>query len=68
VKTFEGKIYFISPKVNTETRTIRVKALVDNSGFRLKPGFFVDTTIFLEKEIVWYFRKVQFWYVKERFW
>ena len=48
-ETFEGKIYFISPKVNTETRTIRVKALVDNSGFRLKPGFFVDTTIFLEK-------------------
>lgn len=39
-ETFEGKIYFISPKVNTETRTIRVKALVDNSGFRLKPGFF----------------------------
>ncbi len=46
---FEGKIYFISPKVDTETRTIEVKALVDNSNFRLKPGFFVNARIFLEK-------------------
>jgi membrane fusion protein (multidrug efflux system) len=48
-ETFEGKIYFISPKIDTETRTIKIKALVDNSDFRLKPGFFINARILLEK-------------------
>jgi len=48
-ETFKGKIYFISPNVDRETRTFEVKARVDNSDFRLKPGFFVRGMILLEK-------------------
>jgi membrane fusion protein (multidrug efflux system) len=46
---FEGSIYFINPKVDTATRTIEVKAWVDNSEYKLRPGFFVDVTVILNK-------------------
>jgi membrane fusion protein (multidrug efflux system) len=47
---FEGEIYFINPKVETETRTIEVKAWVDNSDFKLRPGYFVDVKVMLVKQ------------------
>jgi membrane fusion protein (multidrug efflux system) len=46
-KIFEGTIYFINPKVDENTRTIEVKAWVDNSDYKLRPGFFVNVTVFL---------------------
>jgi len=47
--TFDGSIYFINPKIDTATRTIEVKAWVDNSAYKLRPGFFVDVTVMLDK-------------------
>jgi membrane fusion protein (multidrug efflux system) len=47
---FEGEIYFINPKVEAETRTIEVKAWVDNSDFKLRPGYFVDVKVLLVKQ------------------
>lgn len=44
---FEGEIYFINPKVDAQTRTIEVKAWVDNSDLKLRPGFFVDAKVLL---------------------
>ena len=47
---FEGEVYFINPKVETETRTIEVKAWVDNSDFKLRPGYFVDVKVLLGRK------------------
>jgi membrane fusion protein (multidrug efflux system) len=44
---FEGEIYFINPKVDSDTRTIEVKAWVDNSDYRLRPGYFVNVRVLL---------------------
>ena len=38
---FEATISFIDPLVDPKTRTVRVRAVVDNSGGRLKPNMFV---------------------------
>lgn len=46
-ETFEGEIYFINPKVDSDTRTIEVKAWVDNSEYKLRPGYFVDVRVLL---------------------
>jgi len=48
-ETFEGEIYFINPKVDPDTRTIEVKAWVDNSEYKLRPGYFVDVRVLLGK-------------------
>lgn len=40
-ETFTGRISFIAPTVERETRTVRVRVNVDNSDGRLKPGMFV---------------------------
>ncbi len=47
-KIFTGDVYFISPKVNLNTRTFEVKAKVKNTNYQLKPGFFVDVKLFLD--------------------
>jgi membrane fusion protein (multidrug efflux system) len=47
---FEGEVYFINPKLEPETRTIEVKAWVDNSEFKLRPGYFVDVRLLLGKQ------------------
>jgi membrane fusion protein, copper/silver efflux system len=39
-ETFHGKIAFIDPEVNRETRTVSVRVNVSNTGKRLKPGMF----------------------------
>ncbi len=48
-ETFEGEIYFINPKLDPNTRTIEVKAWVDNSEYKLRPGYFVDVRVLLGK-------------------
>lgn len=37
---FSGTIAFISPEVDVDSRTVRVKARLDNTGALLKPGMF----------------------------
>ncbi len=48
-KEYEGKIYFISPEVDTDSRSFEVKARVENHEHRLKPGMFVDVKVLIEK-------------------
>ena len=40
-----GQISFISPLVNPEDRTVRVKAEIPNPEYRLKPGMFVEIKV-----------------------
>jgi len=40
-----GKINFVSPIVNPETRTVKIKAEIPNPEYRLKPGMFVEVSI-----------------------
>jgi RND family efflux transporter MFP subunit len=49
-ETFEGRISRINPTVSHESRTFEVEALLDNSGKRLKPGFFVQASMSSERE------------------
>ena len=49
-QTFEGEVYFINPKLDPDTRTIEVKAWVDNSDYKLKPGYFVTVNVLLGKQ------------------
>jgi membrane fusion protein, copper/silver efflux system len=44
-KKFEGKIIFIEPILNKETRTSNVRVVIDNSERVLKPGMFVKATV-----------------------
>jgi Cu(I)/Ag(I) efflux system membrane fusion protein len=43
-RVFEGKIGFIAPTVETETRTVRVRVILDNRGGQLKPGMYVHAS------------------------
>jgi membrane fusion protein (multidrug efflux system) len=50
VKAFsEAKFFailrFISPTADPATRNVRMKALVQNPGYRLKPGFFAEVSL-----------------------
>lgn len=47
-KIFTGNVYYISPKVNLNTRTFEVKAKLENPNYQLKPGFFVDVKLLLD--------------------
>ena len=40
-ETFEALVSFIDPVVEPATRTVQVRAVVDNKGLRLKPDMFV---------------------------
>jgi membrane fusion protein (multidrug efflux system) len=37
---FEGSVHVVSPVIDERTRTLRVKALIDNADGRLSPGLF----------------------------
>ncbi|MHC4946554.1 MAG: efflux RND transporter periplasmic adaptor subunit [Planctomycetota bacterium] len=39
-KSFEGEVIYISPGLDPDTRTVKVKAVVNNEESLLKPGFF----------------------------
>ena len=40
-----GKVNFVSPIVNPETRTVKIKAEIPNPEYRLKPGMFVEVSV-----------------------
>ncbi len=44
-QSFEGKIVFISPRVDETTRTIKIRALIENPAYFLKLGMFVNGEI-----------------------
>ena len=49
-ESFRGRVHFIAPYVDPNTRTVTVKAVLDNEGHKLKPGMFCK--IFLEVDKV----------------
>jgi RND family efflux transporter MFP subunit len=42
---FAGKIAFIDPYLQAQTRTVKVRVEVPNPGLKLKPGMYVDVSI-----------------------
>jgi membrane fusion protein (multidrug efflux system) len=46
-EAFSGRIYAVEPVVDERTRTVLVRARVDNQGFKLKPGMFVRVAVTL---------------------
>jgi len=46
-KTFTGKVTFISPRVNTETRTVLIKAELPNEELLLRPGMYGQLDLIL---------------------
>jgi membrane fusion protein, copper/silver efflux system len=42
---FEGRVWFINPIVNEESRTIKALVNIENTGQKLKPGMFVSADI-----------------------
>jgi Cu(I)/Ag(I) efflux system membrane fusion protein len=44
-KTFQGKVVFISPLLNPDTRTLKVRVDLANPGGLLKPEMFVKVTL-----------------------
>lgn len=46
-KVFDGEVYAIEPRIDPETRTLRLRALADNSKGLLVPGQFVKVDLIL---------------------
>lgn len=46
-RVFSGKIVFISPQVDQHTRTIKLRAQVENPEYALKLGMFVTGTLYI---------------------
>lgn len=46
----EGVVTFIAPRVDPSTRSFELRAEIPNPKKRLKPGLFVDVTLFMDKE------------------
>jgi Cu(I)/Ag(I) efflux system membrane fusion protein/cobalt-zinc-cadmium efflux system membrane fusion protein len=44
-RTFRGKVDFIYPQVDMDTRTAKVRVVFPNPGLELKPGMFVSVTL-----------------------
>jgi len=47
-KTFTGEITFISPRIDSDSNTIKVRAVIQNPGYLLKLGMFVTADIIVE--------------------
>lgn len=45
---FEGRVVYINPIINKNTRSSDVRVYVDNDNLRLKPGMFASATVFAE--------------------
>jgi Cu(I)/Ag(I) efflux system membrane fusion protein len=45
---FSGRVWFISPVLNEETRTVKVLLNINNAEHKLKPGMYVSAVIFAE--------------------
>lgn len=46
-KTFKGKVFALEPGINTQTRTLQIKALVPNENNELLPGSFAKIKLAL---------------------
>jgi Cu(I)/Ag(I) efflux system membrane fusion protein/cobalt-zinc-cadmium efflux system membrane fusion protein len=44
-RTFSGRVDFIYPQVDMDTRTAKVRVVFSNPGLQLKPGMFVNVTL-----------------------
>jgi RND family efflux transporter MFP subunit len=44
-RTLNGRVDFIYPQVDADTRTAKVRVLFSNPGLQLKPGMFVNVTL-----------------------
>ncbi|TXH04494.1 MAG: efflux RND transporter periplasmic adaptor subunit [Nevskiaceae bacterium] len=44
-RTFAGQIDYVYPEVNSQTRTVRVRAMLNNKNLLLKPGMFADVVL-----------------------
>ena len=44
-RTFSGRVNFIYPQLDMETRTAKVRIVFPNSGVELKPGMFVNVSL-----------------------
>ena len=44
-KTFKGRVDFILPQVDMNTRTVRVRLVFPNPGLQLKPGMYVNVAL-----------------------
>ena len=44
-RTFTGRVDFIYPQVDMDTRTAKVRVVFSNPGLQLKPGMFVNVTL-----------------------
>jgi RND family efflux transporter MFP subunit len=44
-RTFNGRVDFIYPQVDTDTRTAKVRLVVSNHALELKPGMFVNMSL-----------------------
>ena len=44
-RVFSGRVDFISPQMDTTTRTARVRLVFANPGLKMKPGMFVNVVI-----------------------
>jgi len=42
---FSGEIYLVEPEVESQTRTVQVRAYVPNADHRLKPGMFANVSL-----------------------
>jgi membrane fusion protein (multidrug efflux system) len=47
IKTFKGKVFAIEPSINTQTRTLQIKALAPNANGELLPGSFAKVKLAL---------------------
>ena len=47
---FSGKITAINPEVNVSTRTVNIRATLDNADSKLLPGMFAEVSVILPEE------------------
>lgn len=48
IKSRTGEVYAVEPRINTETRTLTIRALSDNKDRKLLPGMFVRIKLVLD--------------------
>jgi membrane fusion protein (multidrug efflux system) len=49
-ETFQGRVTYIGPSLETASRSLKVEALVENPDHRLRPGFFATANLGLGQE------------------
>ena len=49
-KAFEGEIVFVSPRVDKDSRTVKIRGLIENPEYLLKLGMFVNAELMMISE------------------